>query len=56
MDWVKASGGQLRGFEFKWGDKTASAPKAWLENYPDATFQCINRNNFMDFVRVNEMK
>lgn len=22
MDWVEASGGQLRGFEFKWGGKT----------------------------------
>lgn len=54
LDLVEERGGQLHGFEFKWGQKASSAPKAWIENYPDASFQCINRDNFMSFVRLGD--
>ena len=54
LDLVEETGGQLHGFEFKWGQKPASAPSAWVENYPNATFQCVNRDNFMGFVRMGD--
>ncbi|MDX2283484.1 MAG: ATP-binding protein [Bacteroidia bacterium] len=53
LDYVEDFGGRLHGYEFKWGAKAAHAPAAWTEAYPDAAFQCINRSNFMDFVRLS---
>jgi predicted AAA+ superfamily ATPase len=50
LDYVEESNGQLHGFEFKWGAKAGKAPTSWLENYPTATYTCINRDNFLDFI------
>jgi len=50
LDSIEESGGELRGFEFKYGKKTGKAPRAWLENYDTATYQCINEENYLDFV------
>ena len=50
LDYLEESGGQLRGYEFKWGNKTANPPQTWLETYPEASFQCINRDNYLEFV------
>lgn len=52
LDYVEDYGGQLHGFEFKWGASNASAPKTWAETYPTATYQCINPMNFLEFVRL----
>jgi len=50
LDYLEDSGGHLKGYEFKWAAKTAKAPPAWMETYPEASFQCINRENYSDFV------
>lgn len=50
LDYIEEGGGALRGYEFKWGAKTANAPQTWMENYPEASFECINRENYLDFV------
>jgi len=50
LDYLEESGGQLVGYEFKWGTKTAKAPQSWMETYPEASFQCINRENYLPFV------
>jgi predicted AAA+ superfamily ATPase len=50
IDYVEESGGQLQGFEFKFNQKNSRAPHSWRENYPDASFQTINRDNYLDFV------
>ncbi|MCB0554774.1 MAG: ATP-binding protein [Phaeodactylibacter sp.] len=49
LDYVEETGGMLYGFEMKW-NKSAKAPATWLENYPNAQYACINRDNFVDFV------
>jgi len=54
LDYVEERGGQLYGFEFKWGEKTAKAPKSWLENYPEANFRLINRENYLNFLQVRD--
>lgn len=53
LDYVEEFGGQLHGYEFKWGSKKSNAPNTWTVTYPAAAFQCINRDNFMDFVSLN---
>ena len=50
IDLVEEYSGELWGYEFKWGDKLAKAPKIWLETYKNANFETINRTNFLDFV------
>lgn len=41
----------LRGYEFKLSLKTrAKAPASWLEAYPGASWQQIDRGNYLDFV------
>lgn len=41
----------MSAFEFKWGEKEVSSPKAFRMNYPDAGFKTINSLNFYDFLK-----
>lgn len=50
LDYVEEHDGLVHGFEFKFNQKIVSAPKGWSENYPEATFQTINRDNYLDFL------
>ncbi len=50
LDYVEEYEGKLVGYEFKWGTKTPKAPKSWLENYKTASFEYVNKENFLDFI------
>jgi predicted AAA+ superfamily ATPase len=50
LDYIEERNGQLQGFEFKFSKKVNKAPKSWQENYVDASFECINRSNYWDFI------
>ncbi len=50
LDYLEESGGHLQGFEFKYKSKKKKAPAKWLENYPEAGFEQIDQDNFLDFV------
>lgn len=49
-DYVEEIDGQLSDFEFKYGDRTVTPPKAWQETYPKTSFQTINRENWLSFL------
>src|SRR3990172_7964346 len=49
IDFVEEYGGELWGYEFKWGDTSAKTPKGWLENYNEAHFDTVHRGNFLEF-------
>jgi hypothetical protein len=34
LDYVEAQGGNLRGYEIKYGSGKASVPRTWIETYP----------------------
>jgi uncharacterized protein len=51
IDLIEETDGKLLAFEFKWGDKIAQTPKAFRDNYPDATFETVNKINFWDFLK-----
>lgn len=51
VDWVEERDGKLFGYEFKWKSKSRKASKAWIENYPEASLEIINNENYIDFVR-----
>ncbi|MCP5510069.1 MAG: ATP-binding protein [Chlamydiales bacterium] len=50
IDWIEERSGKLFAYEFKSGKKIAQAPKIWTETYPDSTFECINCDNYLDFI------
>lgn len=50
VDLVEEREGSLFGYEFKYGSKTPKAPGLWTATYPDASFEVVNRENYLDFV------
>ena len=51
IDWVEERDGKLFGYEFKWKGKPLKAATAWSENYPDASLEIIDKENYLEFVR-----
>lgn len=52
LDYVEEREGMLRGYEFKYGKKEIKAPKSWMENYKEAKFKVINKENYLDFISL----
>ncbi len=50
IDFVEEREGKLFGYEMKWGAVRAKAPKGWLENYPNATWQVIDQQNYLGLI------
>ena len=50
LDYIEEKGGELLGFEFKYGKKNGKIPKSWSENYPNSKYSCINKDNYLDFI------
>jgi predicted AAA+ superfamily ATPase len=51
LDWLEEKGEELAGFEFKWSEtKKVKIPAAFAKAYPDATFEVINKRNYLDFI------
>ncbi|MBU0998092.1 ATP-binding protein [Patescibacteria group bacterium] len=43
---VEEREGKLFGFEIKWSKTIKKSPKAWKDNYPDASWEVINKDNY----------
>jgi predicted AAA+ superfamily ATPase len=51
LDWLEERGEALAGFEFKWNEnKKSKIPAAFAKAYPEATFEVVNRSNYLDFI------
>lgn len=51
IDIIKESHGKIIAFECKWNaKKTPRAPKTFCDAYPDALFNVINPENYLDFI------
>lgn len=51
IDLVEDHEGKLNSFEFKWNPKKVpKPPKAWREAYSSATYEVINKDNFIEFI------
>jgi len=51
IDLVEERRGQLFGFEIKWKSRTVTPPKDWLTAYPNATFEVIHQDNYLQFIQ-----
>ena len=51
IDLIEDRGGKLYGYEFKWSLKPKrKVPAAWVKAYPEASYQIIDRTNYLDFI------
>jgi predicted AAA+ superfamily ATPase len=51
LDWLEEKANTLSGFEFKWNEnKKAKIPAAFAKAYPEASFEVINKANYLDFI------
>ncbi|EKE14322.1 MAG: hypothetical protein ACD_12C00570G0003 [uncultured bacterium] len=50
IDLIEELEGNLYGFEFKYGKKSAKTPSSWIVGYPKATSVLINKDNWQNFV------
>lgn len=50
LDLVEDRGGKLHGYEIKWGKARPRAPKEWTTGYPEAEWNLINRDNYLEFI------
>lgn len=52
VDWVEDYNGRLRGVEFKWKAKSVKPPPQWLAHYPDASFEVVTKDNYLDWLDI----
>ncbi|MEM7512518.1 MAG: DUF4143 domain-containing protein, partial [Bacteroidota bacterium] len=50
LDYLEEYGGRLSAYEFKMKPRNKKAPVAWRNTYPDATFEVIHEQNYLDFI------
>lgn len=50
IDIVEEREGKLFGYECKWSKSKIKVPKDWISTYPEASFEVINRENYLNFV------
>lgn len=50
LDYIEERENNLYGYEFKYTNKRAKPPKSWMDNYKEAKYKLINKENFLDFV------
>ena len=50
IDLVEEREGKLFGYEITWQDSRSKIPTDWRKAYPEADFQIIHKNNYLDFI------
>ena len=50
IDLIEESTDSLTALEFKWENKIPSMPLAFQKAYPHASFQVVNRDNYLGFI------
>ena len=51
IDYIEEYNGKLHAYEFKWNSaKMVKAPRAFLNAYPDSSFELITPENMHTFV------
>lgn len=52
IDLIEESEGKLSAFEFKWGKSNVYAPKDFLKNYPEATYEVVTPGRLFEFLGI----
>lgn len=51
IDWIEEREGTLFAYEFKWKESKVKIPSQWNKAYPDASFEVINKDNFVEWLK-----
>ena len=51
IDLVEEREGKLFGYEVKWKKERVKIPQDWTAGYPDAAFEVIHRENYLEFIQ-----
>jgi uncharacterized protein len=55
IDLIEDGAGKLSAYEFKWNNKKKiKPPGAWTRAYPNASFETINRDNYLEFIKSQD--
>lgn len=52
IDYIEESSGKIHAYEFKWKKQKYSPPKAFIENYKDASVKLIHKENYEEFLQT----
>ena len=52
IDYIEEREGILHAYEMKYSGRSAKAPALFLENYPGSEFAEINRDSYLDFLKM----
>ncbi|MDR2938348.1 MAG: ATP-binding protein [Prevotellaceae bacterium] len=50
VDLIEEKNGVISAVEMKWGKKQPQAPVAFAKSYPQATYQVVNRSNYLNWI------
>lgn len=50
VDFIEIYDGQMTAFEMKWRKNKAQLPSAFSQNYPEAQFQIVNQDNYIQWL------
>ncbi len=50
IDRIEEQNNTITAFEYKWGKVKAKTPTEFAKSYPDAAFEIINQDNYLDFI------
>lgn len=50
IDRIEDYENELKAFEFKWGQKKVKTPSQFAQAYPNASFDVITQDNYLDFI------
>jgi len=51
IDLVEEREGRLFGYEVKWKNERVKVPRDWAVSYPDASYEVIHRENYLQFIQ-----
>jgi hypothetical protein len=52
IDLVEEKNGEIHGYEIKLSPKTLKTPSEWKKAYPDASFELIHSDNYLNFITL----
>lgn len=50
IDRIEEKNEQISAFEYKWGKVKAKTPTEFAKSYPNATFEIINQENYLEYI------
>ena len=50
VDYIEEKAGKLEAFEFKYGKTKVRLPQKFFDNYGQADFKLINKDNYLKFI------